>query len=942
MIDSFSGTHSDGDVGATGATVRADGDNDDAGEQSKTQDDGIAGEADEPAVEVTADKPVAKVNADDPVAEVKAPVAEVKGGNTVGGDTVCGNTVGGNTVGGDTVGDTFGGNTGGNTGAILPADDVDGAILPAGVIDDGGPRATSSSSSLFGALVAGVSEARAGVSQNIGMMVTDVTQIFPRGQNKVKGVSGQLQSEAPPLALPTAPTVAPVPSSNDTDGDEAWPVAPERSARASSTGTGSTDLEDDGTDGDVTEDGNATDEADEGDDSWVALPRRGFPPQRPPPPVRDSFGLRSAVFNVMGSLGDVHEDEPFDASPTRSISDTDNGALRTHGTARSISDHFDGSPTRSVSDNGNGRSAEPRLKKKSWGQRLNHLRLAGLKLGGEAMQITSESVESVRRRVSAPAIPTVGRLLSAQSSTGSEDGTAATTRPQSFGANFDLVQDRKDPTSSKDLADSDAAAAAGDQAQGNDSVDYNESILEVESDTAHLEFKEAVQHLLLKYATLSASSCQHALNEALTFLDRAEPFALESDDAGEYEVVITIVQARNLTIADTNGFSDPYCKLSVASWPSKIKILEERTPTIKKNLNPVWNYETRYILSTEDNKLMVDVHVWDWDLMSSDDPLGFCQVKVPLPDSKQPGVAVDTWLLLEGTPDGEIETGELRIQVSARHNTDKTKHWSPEGSLCAKAIERHEHDRFGAPIPEDLRREWWSTASYLECREIRQLMAWGETMRLDSPLQQTPEFLKLMGIDKMIWMGIPWSRRGNLYRAGLRTASKRAQESERYYDDLCRQSNAIHRRHSQDAMEIRKDMARTGHGKSFVATAEGKKSLDQVLRAYATRNPVLGYCQSLSYVGEVLMRVMEKEEEVFWCLAAICEEMLPGHYVPSMLGYKAELAVLDAVFKKFVPRFYRMLTLAEPALSIEVFTSSWLLCTHPLRAMCGLLSLSFK
>ena len=89
----------------------------------------------------------------------------------------------------------------------------------------------------------------------------------------------------------------------------------------------------------------------------------------------------------------------------------------------------------------------------------------------------------------------------------------------------------------------------------------------------------------------------------------------------------------------------------------------------------------RYILRTDDTKLVVNVHVWDWDLLSSDDPLGFCQVKVPLPDTTQPGVAVDTWLLLEGRPgkDDDIETGEVRIKVSARHNTDKTVHWSPEG-----------------------------------------------------------------------------------------------------------------------------------------------------------------------------------------------------------------------------------------------------------------------
>jgi hypothetical protein len=44
---------------------------------------------------------------------------------------------------------------------------------------------------------------------------------------------------------------------------------------------------------------------------------------------------------------------------------------------------------------------------------------------------------------------------------------------------------------------------------------------------------------------------------------------VEGDEAegtkGEFELVVTVVEARNLTSADYNGLSDPYAKLTVSS-----------------------------------------------------------------------------------------------------------------------------------------------------------------------------------------------------------------------------------------------------------------------------------------------------------------------------------------------------------------------------------------
>jgi hypothetical protein len=50
-----------------------------------------------------------------------------------------------------------------------------------------------------------------------------------------------------------------------------------------------------------------------------------------------------------------------------------------------------------------------------------------------------------------------------------------------------------------------------------------------------------------------------------------------------------------------------------------------------------------------------------------------------------------------------------------------------------------------------------------------------------------------------------------------------------------------------------------------------------VLLAYAERNSALGYCQSMNFICAILLLHMECDD-VFWCLAALVEDVLPPHW----------------------------------------------------------------
>ncbi|KAL7752611.1 hypothetical protein RI367_002145 [Sorochytrium milnesiophthora] len=74
-------------------------------------------------------------------------------------------------------------------------------------------------------------------------------------------------------------------------------------------------------------------------------------------------------------------------------------------------------------------------------------------------------------------------------------------------------------------------------------------------------------------------------------------------------------------------------------------------------------------------------------------------------------------------------------------------------------------------------------------------------------------------------------------------------------------------------------------------------SLRNVLVAFSFYNPEIGYCQSLNYVVGLLLLFMP-EEEAFWMLVVIVEQLLPpGMYSKTLSGTITEMQVLMSIIK---------------------------------------------
>lgn len=76
--------------------------------------------------------------------------------------------------------------------------------------------------------------------------------------------------------------------------------------------------------------------------------------------------------------------------------------------------------------------------------------------------------------------------------------------------------------------------------------------------------------------------------------------------------------------------------------------------------------------------------------------------------------------------------------------------------------------------------------------------------------------------------------------------------------------------------------------------------LRRILNAYVLRNPTIGYCQGMHNIVARLITVME-EEQAFWTLAQIIEQILPLDYYSNMLGVFIEQQIFSSLMEARFP-----------------------------------------
>ncbi|KAF3705152.1 Protein piccolo Aczonin Multidomain presynaptic cytomatrix protein [Channa argus] len=145
-------------------------------------------------------------------------------------------------------------------------------------------------------------------------------------------------------------------------------------------------------------------------------------------------------------------------------------------------------------------------------------------------------------------------------------------------------------------------------------------------------------------------------------------------------LIVHVLQARNLAPRDNNGYSDPFVKVYLL--PGRGAENKRRSKHAGKSLNPEWNQTVIYknIHLEQLRKKTLEVSVWDYDKGSSNDFLG--EVLIELSNTAQLD-NIPRWLPLKEQSEGEHHRRSHSGQ--SRHSSSKptSQHSSPKttGSL---------------------------------------------------------------------------------------------------------------------------------------------------------------------------------------------------------------------------------------------------------------------
>eukprot|EP01102_Stenamoeba_stenopodia_P000759 TRINITY_DN10709_c0_g1_i2.p1 TRINITY_DN10709_c0_g1~~TRINITY_DN10709_c0_g1_i2.p1 ORF type:complete len:573 (-),score=147.47 TRINITY_DN10709_c0_g1_i2:39-1757(-) len=207
---------------------------------------------------------------------------------------------------------------------------------------------------------------------------------------------------------------------------------------------------------------------------------------------------------------------------------------------------------------------------------------------------------------------------------------------------------------------------------------------------------------------------------------------------------------------------------------------------------------------------------------------------------------------------------------------------------------------FEQDIPPDMRQKFEEHEAQLQ----KQRVLWVDYLKRVHPTVDNISLLdsleKTKQAKELARGGIPDDMRGILWQQY--SGSRRKYKSNLLtYRELLNANDGT----SPAIQQIERDLNRTFPGNEHFQKEEGIAMLRRVLIAYAIWDNKVGYCQSMNFIVALLLLYM-KEEEAFWMLVTIIEDLLPPEYYSgNMLGVNVDTAVFKALIAEKLPRIHQ-------------------------------------
>jgi len=92
------------------------------------------------------------------------------------------------------------------------------------------------------------------------------------------------------------------------------------------------------------------------------------------------------------------------------------------------------------------------------------------------------------------------------------------------------------------------------------------------------------------------------------------------------------------------------------------------------------------------------------------------------------------------------------------------------------------------------------------------------------------------------------------------------------------------------------------------------------LRGICWLYPDLGYCQGVGVIAAILLLILE-EEDAFWLLCAIVEDLLPAsYYTPSLIGIRF-FSVMTIYYFRIESCYFSFIVYRRPGGSASLATA---------------------
>ncbi|NWT61738.1 SGSM3 protein, partial [Erythrocercus mccallii] len=173
----------------------------------------------------------------------------------------------------------------------------------------------------------------------------------------------------------------------------------------------------------------------------------------------------------------------------------------------------------------------------------------------------------------------------------------------------------------------------------------------------------------------------------------------------------------------------------------------------------------------------------------------------------------------------------------------------------------------------------------------------------------------------LVLAGIPHSMRPQLWMR-LSGALQKKRNSEMSYRDIVKNSSNDE---TIAAKQIEKDLLRTMPSNACFSNMNsiGVPRLRRILRGLAWLYPDIGYCQGTGMVAASLLLFLE-EENAFWMMCAIIEELVPASYFSTtLMGVQTDQRVLRQLIVQYLPRLDKLLQ--EHDIELSLITLHWFL-----------------